>query len=302
MTAIRITNLHKAFKNKVILDQVSLELEENKIYGFVGPNGAGKTTTIKMILGLLRSDAGTIKIFGQDVAFGHTKANQNIGYLPDLPEFYDYMTAAEYLELCASLATKGQALDVDTLLQAVGLNHNTAKIGTFSRGMKQRLGLAQALIHDPKIVICDEPTSALDPKGRQDILDILASLGGRKTVLFSSHILSDVEKICDEVLVLTKQGIYNLKQLKEAKDQTAKPDHIRVLLTLTSEQAQQLTKVIPLSKKGNHYQAKLLVDQTGQAKNVLNELYQTLLQLNIFPTYLEVRDQRLEDFYLEVIA
>lgn len=184
MTAISLQNLSKSFGDKVILDQVSLELEENKIYGFVGPNGTGKTTTIKMILGLVKVDSGQISVMGTPVTFGQTKSNQAIGYLPDVPEFYDYMTAEEYLQLCAGLAQNQTSLPIADLLAQVGLSENKQRISTYSRGMKQRLGLAQALIHNPKILICDEPTSALDPQGRQDILSIITQLRGQKTVIF----------------------------------------------------------------------------------------------------------------------
>ncbi|KHD44115.1 ABC transporter ATP-binding protein [Streptococcus hongkongensis] len=302
MTAIQISELHKAFGDTLILDNVSLDLVENQIYGFVGPNGAGKTTTIKMILGLTSCDSGSIKVFGQEVSFGHTKTNQIIGYLPDVPEFYDYMTATEYLQLCAGLSQSKHALDINELLQSVGLAGNRAKIGTFSRGMKQRLGLAQALIHDPKILICDEPTSALDPKGRQDILDIISSLRGKKTVIFSTHILSDVEKVCDHVLVLTKHGIYDLDALREAKAQDNITSQMRVLVKISVEEAQQLGKTLPVIKKDNHYQVTLEQADASQSSQVLEVFYQRLLELKIFPSYLDLVDNSLEDLYLEVIA
>lgn len=212
------------------------------------------------------------------------------------------MTASEYLQLCAGLNQSKHALHIPYLLQSVGLAENISKIGTFSRGMKQRLGLAQALIHDPKILICDEPTSALDPKGRQDILEIISSLRGKKTVIFSTHILSDVEKVCDHVLVLTKHGIYDLDTLREAKAQENKTTQIKVIVKISDNDAQQLGKTLPVIKKDNHYQVTLNLADASQSSQVLEAFYQTLLELKIFPSYLELVDNSLEDLYLEVIA
>ncbi|MCL2094738.1 ABC transporter ATP-binding protein [Candidatus Saccharibacteria bacterium] len=202
---LSIKNLSKSFaKNKVIKD-ISFDVPEGSIFGFIGANGAGKTTTMKMILGLLPPDAGEIYVCGERVHFGATSTNRFIGYLPDVPEFYNYLRPAEYLELCGKIA--GLPADKITrrtreLLSLVGLSKANKKIGSFSRGMKQRLGVAQALLGEPKLLICDEPTSALDPSGRQEILDIFRELKGRTTIIFSTHILSDVERVCDRVVAI----------------------------------------------------------------------------------------------------
>ena len=205
MNVLEISDLHKSFGTNKVLDGISLNVPEHAVYGFLGPNGAGKTTTMKIILGLLRADAGSIRVCGELVSFGETKTNRLIGYLPDIPEFYGYMRATEYLSLCGKITgmTKSEIeAKSNELLALVGLENVKQKIGGYSRGMKQRLGIAQALLNDPKLLICDEPTSALDPIGRKEILDILRSVKGKTTVLFSTHILSDVERICDRVAVL----------------------------------------------------------------------------------------------------
>lgn len=299
MTAISLQNLSKSFGDKVILDQVSLELEENKIYGFVGPNGTGKTTTIKMILGLVKVDSGQISVMGTPVTFGQTKSNQAIGYLPDVPEFYDYMTAEEYLQLCAGLAQNQTSLPIADLLAQVGLSENKQRISTYSRGMKQRLGLAQALIHNPKILICDEPTSALDPQGRQDILSIITQLRGQKTVIFSTHILSEVEKVCDQVLILTKAGIHNLEELRD-KAPTSK-NQLNLLIKVSETEVQKLALQFPLSKKDQYYKVHLELSQEYSRQQAMGRFYRYLVEQEITPSFIELLEDSLEDLYLEVI-
>lgn len=299
MTAISLQNLSKSFGDKIILDQVTLELEENKIYGFVGPNGAGKTTTIKMILGLMKVDSGHISVMGNPVTFGQTKSNQVIGYLPDVPEFYDYMTAQEYLQLCAGLAQNQASLPIADLLEQVGLADNKQRISTYSRGMKQRLGLAQALIHNPQILICDEPTSALDPQGRQDILSIISQLRGQKTVIFSTHILSDVEKVCDQVLILTKAGIHNLENLRDKA--VARKNQLNLFIKVSETEAQKIAKQFPLSQKDQYYKVHLELSEAYNRQHALASFYRYLVEQEISPSYIELLEESLEDLYLEVI-
>lgn len=205
MDVLTIQNLNKSFGSKKVLCGLELSVPEHSIFGFIGKNGAGKTTTMKAILGLIKWDSGAIYVMGEKVNFGQTGTNRHIGYLPDVPEFYSYMTTTEYLTLCGELCGMGKA-DIATrskeLLELVGLGQEKRRIKGFSRGMKQRLGIAQALLNRPKLLICDEPTSALDPAGRKEILDILLAAKEQTTVLFSTHILSDVERICTEAAFL----------------------------------------------------------------------------------------------------
>jgi len=202
---LSIQNLSKSFGSSRVLGGLSFDVPEGSIFGFVGVNGAGKTTTMKIILGLLPSDDGEVYVCGEKVFVGATKTNRHIGYVPDVPEFYNYMRPKTYLKLCGEIA----GLDTATiekrtieLMNVVGLSGIDKKIGKFSRGMKQRLGIAQALLHEPKLLICDEPTSALDPIGRKDVLDILKQIKDKTTVFFSTHILSDVERICDRIAII----------------------------------------------------------------------------------------------------
>lgn len=222
MDMLRISNLHKRFGDQEVLKGLELVVPEHSVFGFIGQNGAGKTTTMKAVLGLLKADAGEITVVGQKVVYGQTETNRHIGYLPDVPAFYSFMTAPEYLAFCGEITGMNKAA-IRTrsmeLLELVGLGHERHRIKGFSRGMKQRLGIAQALLNRPRLLICDEPTSALDPVGRKEILSILQAVREYTTVLFSTHILSDVERICTDVAflhngVISKQG--KLADIKSA--------------------------------------------------------------------------------------
>ncbi|MBQ3490163.1 MAG: ABC transporter ATP-binding protein [Clostridia bacterium] len=220
MDMLRIGDLHKRFGEKEVLRGLHLSVPEHSIYGFIGKNGAGKTTAMKTVLGLLQADAGEITVNGEHVVYGQTATNRYIGYLPDVPEFYPFMTAREYLRFCGEICGMKKAENESRckeLLDLVGLGEETHRIKGFSRGMKQRLGIAQALLHRPKLLICDEPTSALDPVGRKEILDILLAVRKQTTVLFSTHILSDVERICTDVAFLNNGAAKIQGKLSEMK-------------------------------------------------------------------------------------
>jgi len=222
MSILSIKGLSKSFGTNKVINNISLDVPEGCVFGFVGANGAGKTTTMKMILGLLPADDGEILVCDEKVSFGATKTNRNVGYLPDVPEFYGYMRPKEYLKLCGEIVGLNSAdakKRTSELLEMVGLTGVNKKISSFSRGMRQRLGMAQALLNEPKLLICDEPTSALDPVGRKEILDILKQLKGNTTVVFSTHILADVERICDRVAILHKGEIVLSSAINELKYQ-----------------------------------------------------------------------------------
>ena len=217
---LEIRGLRKRFGDKEVLRGLDLSVPENSIFGFIGKNGAGKTTTMKTVLGLLAADEGEIFVNGERVVYGETATNRHVGYLPDVPEFYTFMTAREYLRFCGEI-TGMDGADIrarsEELLRLVGLHGETHRIKGFSRGMKQRLGIAQALLGRPKLLICDEPTSALDPTGRKEILDILAAARSETTVLFSTHILSDVERIATDVAFLDGGAVTVSGKLADVK-------------------------------------------------------------------------------------
>ncbi|NGZ77088.1 ABC transporter ATP-binding protein [Saccharibacillus alkalitolerans] len=220
MNMLTLSHVCKSFGGRPVVDDLSFSVKPHTIFGFIGQNGAGKTTTMKMILGLLAADRGNIEVNGEQVAFGRTRTNRHIGYLSDVPEFYGFMTPGEYLELCGKIArmAPSQARSKSAeLLKLVGLDGADTRIQGFSRGMKQRLGMAQALLNDPPLLICDEPTSSLDPLGRKEILELMLLAKNRTTVVFSTHILSDVERICDEAAFLHQGRIIRGGTLEEIR-------------------------------------------------------------------------------------
>ena len=224
---LQISDLSIKFKDKEVLKGLNLNVPTNSVFGFVGKNGAGKTTTMKIILGLLKPDNGKVYVNGEEVSYGYTHTNKYIGFLPDVPEFYSFMTAEEFLKFCAEITEiKKEAINnrIKEVLTLVGLENEKHKIKGFSRGMKQRLGIAQALLNKPKLLICDEPTSALDPIGRKEILDILKSVSSETTVLFSTHILSDVERICTDVAIINDGVIEICRKLNEIKNMNPKEE------------------------------------------------------------------------------
>ncbi len=228
MNVLELNDVFKRFGNVTAIDGLSLSVPEHSVFGFIGRNGAGKTTTMKMVLGFLKPDAGTIRVCGDQVRFGNAKTNRHIGYLPDVPSFYGYMTPTEYLAMCGKIAgmdEKHVKARTRELLELTGLSGMQRRIKGFSRGMQQRLGIAQAMLHEPKLLLCDEPTSALDPIGRKEILDILLLAREHTTIVFSTHILSDVERICDHIGILEKGRLALQGDLSELK-QTYRQDAV----------------------------------------------------------------------------
>lgn len=301
MEALKIENLHKSFGKNTIINGLSMSIPENTIFGFLGKNGAGKTTTMKMILGFLKKDEGSIKVFGEEVSFGQSKTNKFIGYLPDVPEFYGYMTAKEYLNLCGAITglSKNEIENKSVeLLELVGLRDVNKRISGYSRGMKQRLGIAQALLNSPKLLICDEPTSALDPLGRKEILDIILKIKDSTTVIFSTHILSDVEAICDHVVVLDKgknvlEG--SIDQLKNIKRKNTIKIRFKSDKELKAFKSLDKFSNLLTNEKGDTL---YLIDEENQLKDIdiLYELY----KLNIFPIEIKIEEPTLENIFMEV--
>lgn len=301
MEALKIENLHKSLGKNTIINGLSMSIPENTIFGFLGKNGAGKTTTMKMILGFLKKDEGSIEVFGEEVSFGQSKTNRFIGYLPDVPEFYGYMTAKEYLNLCGSITglSKNEIKKKsEELLELVGLRDVNKRISGYSRGMKQRLGIAQALLNSPKLLICDEPTSALDPLGRKEILDIILKIKDFTTVIFSTHILSDVEAICDHVVVLDKgknvlegsiDELKNIKRKNTIKIRFKSDKELKAFKSLD-----KFSNLVTNEKGDTLY----LTDEENQLKDIdiLYELY----KLNIFPIEIKIEEPTLENIFMEV--
>ena len=216
--AIRCEGLTKRYGEILALDALDLEIPAGSIFGFLGRNGAGKTTTMRLLAGLAQPTEGKAWIGGVESTNGDNTVRGKFGYLPQDPAFYTWMTPREYLNYVGQLFAMPDAERrerVEEVLSRVGLKEAARRrIGGFSGGMHQRLGIAQALLHRPPILLLDEPTSALDPAGRHEILELLAALRGEVTVFFSSHILADVERICDTIAII-HQGRLVLVEARE---------------------------------------------------------------------------------------
>ncbi|MDH4100920.1 MAG: ABC transporter ATP-binding protein [Nitrospirota bacterium] len=226
---IRTEGLAKEFssgigkKSIVAVRGLDLEVRKGEIFGFLGPNGAGKTTTLKMLMGLIYPTSGNAWILGK--ALGDVDVKNRIGYLPEHPYFYDYLTAREFLDFYGRLfdLTKAERRErIENLILKVGLDRfQDVQLRKFSKGMLQRIGIAQALINDPELVVLDEPMSGLDPIGRKEIRDVILWLrDSGKTVFFSSHILPDVEMLCDRVAIIVKGTLRDIGRLDELLGET----------------------------------------------------------------------------------
>src|SRR6266481_5477728 len=259
--AIEIENLTKDYpfgflhlKKKRSLEGLTMQIEDGEVFGFLGPNGAGKSTTIKLLVGLIFPTAGTARILGKPIT--DIGMHQDIGYLQEQPYFYDYLTAAELLDYFArfhDLTAADRSERVARMLKKVGLETaRKIQLRKYSKGMLQRVGLAQAILHDPKVVILDEPMSGLDPIGRHEVRDIISELKrGGKTVLFSTHILTDAEMLCDKVGVIVGGKLQGVGRPDEIVGMKA--HEIEIVFDADANDARSATLCAKASKSGSRY-------------------------------------------------
>jgi len=229
-TVLEIKNLEKSFGRRKIINNISLEVKEGEIYGFLGPNGSGKTTTIKMILRLIDNDAGEIKVNGYDTKKQFEKAMDYIGAIVENPDMYRYMTGRDNLKLHARIRNV-DSKRIDEVLELVELKERAdEKVGKYSLGMKQRLGLALTLLHKPKVLILDEPTNGLDPAGIKKLRDILKEIAHKEgvAVFVSSHILSEMQLMCDKVSVLDNGKIVKTEDITNTEEEQNEKVEIKV--------------------------------------------------------------------------
>ena len=296
---LEIKGLSKSFGEKKVLAGLDMSVPRGSVFGFIGRNGAGKTTTMKAILGLLKPDGGDIYVDGKAVAYGETPTNSVIGYLPDVPEFYPFMTPVEYLRLCGECGGLGSSeiqKRSSELLSLVGLSGDShRRIKGFSRGMKQRLGIAQALLHRPKLLICDEPTSALDPVGRRDILDILLSVKPEITVLFSTHILSDVERICDNVAFLEQGRLVMHGGVEEIKGMNSSREF--VVETAGADGAAAILAKFPIAERDGCERLRFI-----GSDEVMHAVIAFIASEGIAISKIERLEPSLESLFMEVTA
>lgn len=310
MDILTLSGVSKSFGNRKIINNLSFSVREHEILGFIGKNGAGKTTTMKMILGLLKTDSGEILVNGETVRFGDARTNREIGYLPDVPEFYGFMTPKEYLMFCGKISAMEKQYcnkRIEELIKLVGLDGVNKRISGFSRGMKQRLGIAQALLGNPKLLICDEPTSALDPLGRKEILDILSNVKEHTAIIFSTHILSDVERICDRISFLHNGKLAICGTIDEVKNlhkgsgleiefYSAKDaDNFKSCFNdsrKTGKLKTQFEKITEIDKLKIRFERKT-------EKDIL-DIMQIIVQNNIIVQRIESLEPTLEELFMEV--
>lgn len=300
-TAVLLNNVTKKFGNYTAVDALNLQIEEGEIYGFLGPNGSGKSTTLRMIMGLLKPDNGHILLFDNDIVTHRAQAMRNVGCIIEKPDFYSYLTAKENIQLLARARLLSMSnYDIDALFHKVGLqNHLHQKVKGFSHGMKQRLGIAQAIMHNPKLIILDEPNTGLDPQGIIDLRQLIVQLNQEMgmTVLFSSHILSEVQELCDSMIVIHKG-----KTIVQGKVSTLISNeklHVRI----ECDQLQKAKETIENSQWNNALRFNEYVHQNQLtlelAKSEIPALILALQAQNIQIYAIDYRNQ-LEAYFLKI--
>ncbi|MGI8314884.1 ABC transporter ATP-binding protein [Halobacillus mangrovi] len=296
---ISVTNLTKTYDKKPAVDDVSFSLEKGKCIALLGPNGAGKTTTLRMMAGLISPSKGKVAL--QDSKVNDIRVH--IGYLPQHPHFHSWMTGKEFLMYVgrlAHLSTKDAAVRSEELLKRVGIaDAKNRRIGKYSGGMKQRLGIAQALIHNPKLLMLDEPVSALDPIGRRDVLDLMEELKHETTILYSTHILSDAEEASDEILLMHKGRIVESGTLEKVKNKH-QVDKVSVRFSEQTEvYKKELEALNFVTRSETHKQMiHLYVTDTEAARDeILSLASQHKWPLQHF----EIGQTTLEDLFMKVV-
>ena len=294
--SIEVKNLMKSYGEQKAVDHISFSIKKGETVGFLGPNGAGKSTTMKMITGYLEPDEGEIKVCGIDVNEKPLETKKSIGYLPEANPLYHEMYVKEYLEFVAGVHEIGAKEEaISKSIDITGLrSESKKKIGQLSKGYKQRVGLAASLIHNPEVLILDEPTSGLDPNQIIEIREVIRELGEKKTVLFSSHILQEVEALCDRVIIINKgqlvadDTVVNLQKKKTG-------DYIKVSFRepLEAEWLQRLPPVRNLQKIDSFNWSL----ETNDPDSLRKQLLELALQHNLNIVSLQTESQNLEEIF-----
>src|SRR5882724_1200602 len=294
--SIEVKDLTKIYGEQKAIDTISFTVNKTEIVGFLGPNGAGKSTTMKIITGYLHQNSGSAMVCGINVKEQPLEAKRKIGYLPEANPLYYDMYVKEYLAFVADIhEISNKKQRVDEILNTVGLlPESKKKIGQLSKGYKQRVGLAASLIHDPEVLILDEPTTGLDPNQFVEIREVIKNLGKNKTVLFSSHILQEVEAICDRVIIINKGKLVADNTLSQLRQQQ-KNNIIQVSFRETIDQTllQKLKKVIAVHKSGDfHWEL-----ETDDPTEIKKQLLELALQNNLNIVSLQNESGSLEDVF-----
>jgi ABC-2 type transport system ATP-binding protein len=305
---IETRGLTKTYNGVQVLKSLDLQVQQNSIFGFLGPNGAGKTTTIKLLLGLIRPSAGSASVFGMDIVNQSVDIRARIGYLPQEPHFYEYMTARQTLRFTARFFFKRpkKAIEerVDEMLQLVDLAEKADRpLKTFSGGERQRLGIAQAQVNYPDLLILDEPAASLDPIGRRDVLEVMSKLRKYTTVFYSTHILDDVQRVSDTVVILNKGQLVAEGPIDEL---LAGNEGVIYLVNLKGDTGSALKQVqsqpwisgIKTGEHGNETTWQLSVTDPQAAEAQLLKL---LVNSAVVVTEFRRKRYELEDIFIQVI-
>jgi len=300
MTLLSVQNLSKKYDNHLAVNNVSFDFQSGSCIALIGPNGAGKTTILRILAGLLQPSSGNVELKQMN---GNNDIRAYIGYLPQHPVFFSWMTGREFLTysgLLAHLSKEAAVAETDQLLERVGIaDAGNKRIGKYSGGMKQRLGIAQAIIHKPKLLILDEPVSSLDPIGRREVLTLMEELKEEMTILFSTHILTDADEISDELLLLHEGEIVeegSIKMLRE-KYQTA-----AIELVFTHNTAFYRDKILSLSSITNCYTEREAVHITASDISAARqEILKAAAEENWPLTSFTLHRASLEDMFMKAV-
>ena len=295
--SITISNLTKTYGIQKAIDNISFEANNNEIVGFLGPNGAGKSTTMKIIAGYLQADSGVVMVNGIDVNNNSIEAKKNIGYLPEGNPLYYEMYVREYLAFIAELhGLKNAKKRIEEVIEITGLKlESNKKTGQLSKGYKQRVGLAAALIHNPDVLILDEPTSGLDPNQIVEIRQVIKDLGKNKTVLFSSHILQEVESVCDRVIIINNGNIVADDTLSNL--QLASNTYHIVVVQFSEKIDPQILVNIEEVQKVVEEQSFIYKVQTSNPDNIKKHILKLSLENNLNILSLQSETKSLEDVF-----
>jgi ABC-2 type transport system ATP-binding protein len=306
--AIEVRGLTRRYGSVLALDALDLSVPAGSVFGFLGPNGAGKSTTMRILTSLTHASAGAASILGVPVGGGDPNRRGMIGYLDQDPRFHGWMRGRELLALVGRLyGLRGAELErrIDETLSIVGLEEAGRRaIGGYSGGMRQRLGLAQAILNRPPVLLLDEPVSALDPEGRRDVLEVIRSLGGSSTVLFSTHILNDVERICDRVAILDRGRLVTEDRMESLLAQYARPVYVIDLeradvaeVELLATRLRGVPGVTALETSGPQLRV-AVAEETGVAGRLLAERGESGVAVVRF----ERQRPTLEDVFLQLVG
>ncbi len=294
-----VTNVTKAFGNRVAVNNISFTLHEGEIFGFLGPNGAGKTTTMKMICGLCSITKGSIRICGFDMPKDKEKALANVGALIENPLMYPNMSGMDNLKYYASLYKNIKTEDILKYSKVVGLEHRLKdKVKTYSLGMKQRLGIAQALLHSPKLLILDEPLSGLDPNGVKEMRDFLKTLAKEYNIaiLISSHMLSDMEQICDTIGIINNGQLLEIRSMNSLKESAEGSSRIQIKVDYPNFAGKIIVNELQLRCELAGNKVLVFADESR-----INDITQKLVGYGISIFGIEIVSKSLEEIFLDII-